>query len=127
MKNSTIIIGTIILLVIGGYFVFANTGKENINVDKSGASELQGVQKVVLSIKNLNYYPNEIRVKANQPVSISLDKSVTGCFRSFTIRDLGIYKSLPTPSDTVDFTPTKAGTYTFACSMGMGYGKLIVE
>ena len=60
-------------------------------------------------------------------MSISLDSSVTGCLRSFTIKDLGVSKYAKTPSETIDFTPTKKGTFTFACVMGMGYGKLIVE
>ena len=85
------------------------------------------MQKVVISEKNLNYYPNEIKVKAGQPVSISLDSSVTGCLRSFNIRDLGVSKNAKTPSDTIDFTPIKKGTFKFACSMGMGYGSIIVE
>ncbi|KAF0216769.1 MAG: Heavy metal transport/detoxification protein, partial [bacterium] len=85
------------------------------------------VQKVILGMKNYNYNPNTITVKAGQPVSITLDSSVQGCLRSFAIKDLGVSKYAKTPSETIDFTPTKKGTFTFACSMGMGYGTLVVE
>ena len=85
------------------------------------------VQKIVISEKNYNYYPQTIKAKVNQPVSISLDSSVKGCLRSFTIKEFGVAKYLATPQDTLVFTPTKTGTFTFACSMGMGYGKIIVE
>ena len=81
----------------------------------------------MISEKDLNYYPSEIKVKANQPVSISLDESVTGCLRSFTIKEIGISKYVKTPAETIEFTPTKKGTFKFACSMGMGYGTIIVE
>ena len=127
MKNGAILIGIVILLAIGGYFIFANTQKEDVAVDTNNVNNVEGVQKFVLSFKNSNYYPNEIKVKANQPVRISLDRSVTGCFRSFNVKEFGVSKYLQTPSDSVDFTPTKTGTFAFACSMGMGYGKLIVE
>ncbi len=127
MKNTTMILGIIVLLAIGGYFVFGSSQEGNIEVNGNVVNNLEEVQKFVLSEKDYNYYPREVRVKANQPVSISLDKSVTGCLRSFTIKDLKVAKYLRTPSDSLEFTPTQQGTYTFACSMGMGYGKLIVE
>lgn len=86
-----------------------------------------GNLEIVLGMKNFNYYPNTIKIKANIPVEISLDNTVQGCYRDFTIRALGIEKYLRTPQDTLTFTPTKSGTFTFACSMNMGTGKLIVE
>ena len=84
-------------------------------------------QEVVLSMKNYNYYPNTIKVKSDIPVRIYLDESVVGCYRGFTIRDFGINKYLKTPEDYIEFTPNKKGTFVFACSMGMGTGKIIVE
>ena|SRR3989338_2306133 len=130
IKKSTLYIGAILLvLVIVGFFFFrGGSSAINGNVVSEGSQALQGeVQKVVISEKNLNYYPNEIKVKAGQPVSIKLDSSVKGCLRSFNIKDLGVSKYARTPSETIDFTPTKKGTFRFACSMGMGYGKIIVE
>lgn len=127
MKNSTVMFGIIALLAIGVYFVFAGSQGEKVIVSGETANNLEGVQKLVLSEKNANYYPSEIRVKANQPVSISLDSSVKGCLRSFTIKDLGVAEYSQVPSQTIDFTPTKKGTFRFACSMGMGYGKIVVE
>lgn len=126
-KNTLYYIGIIVaVIIIAGYMVFAQ-GTHTIT-GKAALVPNQGeVQNVVLSMKNYNYYPQEVRVKVNQPVSISLDSSVYGCFRSFTVREFGVAKYLKTPSDTVTFTPTKTGRFTFACSMGMGTGTLIVE
>lgn len=126
MKNTTLLmlIGIAVLLV-GGFVFFKSIGHNSVNGNViNGNGE---VQKIVIGAKNLNYYPQTIKVKAGQPVEISLDGSVTGCLRSFTIKDFGISKNLPTPNDKVTFTPDKKGTFTFACSMGMGTGKLIVE
>ena len=77
-------------------------------------------------MKNGNYYPNTVNVEVNKPVRIYLDSSVRGCYRSFVIKSFGVSKNLRTPEDYVEFIPTKEGTYGFACSMGMGTGKIIV-
>jgi len=127
MKKTTKWAGLILLvLVLGGMFLLRSNDNQEIQI--STANVVYGeTQKVVLSMKDLNYYPNEIRVKAGQPVSISLDETVTGCLRSFTIKELGVSKYVRTSQETIDFTPTKKGTFRFACVMGMGYGKIIVE
>ena len=129
MKNTTILFLMAIILIVSSIFVFgkSNGTAGNDALDNSGNSGSGEVQKIVISEKNLNYYPNTIKVKAGQPVSISLDSSVQGCLRSFTIRDFGLQKYLRTPQETLDFTPTQKGTFNFACSMGMGFGKLVVE
>ncbi|MBI2451781.1 cupredoxin domain-containing protein [Candidatus Pacearchaeota archaeon] len=127
MKNTTILLFLgVIVLVIGG-FVFASSTKPNGNTITGNAVNNGEIQRITLSTKNYNYYPDTIKVKAGQPVSISLDEKVSGCLRSFTLRDLGISKYLKTAQDTLDFTPTQKGTFKFSCSMGMGYGTLIVE
>lgn len=135
MKNTTILVFIVIAVLAIGAFVFTSSGKSNGNnngvtgnVVSSNPDKIPGeIQKVVLSTKNYNYYPSEVRVKANQPVEITLDKNVFGCLRSFAIKDLGIRQYAKTPEDKITFTPTKKGTFAFSCSMGMGYGKLIVE
>jgi len=127
IKKTTLYMwGTLLLLVFGGYLMMAGSG-DNVTGNVVAGAGSGEVQEVVIGMKNYNYYPESIKVKAGQPVKISLDSSATGCFRDFTIRDLGVRKYLQTPSDFVEFTPTKKGTYIFACSMGMGYGKLIVK
>lgn len=129
MKNTTVLFLIAVILIAGGAFVFgkSNSVTGNNVLDDSENSGSGEVQKIVIGERDLNYYPNTIKVKAGQPVSISLDNSVTGCLRSFTIRDFGLQKYLRTPQETLDFTPTQKGTFNFACSMGMGFGKLVVE
>ena len=130
IKKSTLyVIGILLILVVGGFFLFRGGNSSlNGNVVAQDAQVVQGeAQRVVIGEKDYNYYPNEIRVKAGKPVSITLDSSVTGCLRSFNIKDLGVSKYAKTPSESIDFIPTKKGTFPFACSMGMGYGTIIVE
>ena len=125
MKNTTIFIFAFLIIIAGGIFLFTKgEAKQDITGNVIANNE---IQKITLGIKNYNYYPNTIKVKAGIPVRINLDESVRGCYRSFVIRDFGIAKRLATPEDYVEFIPSKKGTYTFACSMGMGRGKIIVE
>ncbi len=132
MKNTTILILIVVVIATLG-FVIARDGNGNsvtgnaISNPPNNQNNGEQAQRIVLSTKNYNYYPDTIKVKAGQPVSISLDDKVYGCLRAFTIKDLGISKYLKTAQDVLDFTPTKKGTFTFSCSMGMGFGKLIVE
>ncbi|MBX4212273.1 cupredoxin domain-containing protein [Candidatus Pacearchaeota archaeon] len=124
MGNKFFVIGIIIAVVLViGFIVFSHAKVPTENVNTNTAD----VQKIVLSQKNFNYAPKEIHVKAGQPVSISLDSSVNGCRRGIIITDLGIDKELPTPQDTLTFTPEKSGTHVFTCSMGMTKGKIVVE
>jgi len=123
-KSTLYLIGIVLLIVIVGFFFLSGeSASANLIKENSGGE----VQEVVIGMKNYNYYPNTIRVKAGMPVSIALDETVSGCFRDFTIREFGVHEYLRTPQDSVEFTPTKKGSYTFACSMGMGTGTLIVE
>ncbi|MEK6945436.1 MAG: cupredoxin domain-containing protein [Nanoarchaeota archaeon] len=117
-----------IVLVVGGIFIFKDKGDNTAGSSVIPPNTQPGqIQNVVLSMKDYNYYPNTVTVKANEPVRISLDNSVVGCYRTFTIPSLNVRKSLQSTSDYVEFTPTKAGTYKFQCGMGMGYGTLVVN
>ena len=125
-KSNLYLIGIIILIAFAVYFISDTSG--NADAEDYIVNNVNGeMQEIIIGMKNYNYYPNTIKVNVNKPVSITLDKSVYGCFRDFTIRDFGIRKYLKTPNDKLVFTPTKKGTFRFACSMGMGTGTLIVE
>jgi plastocyanin domain-containing protein len=128
MEKSTLYgIGIFVLLIVGGYFLYAGGGDAGIMGSVVSAGSGGEAQIVTLGMQGANYFPNTVTVKAGQPVRINADDTVFGCFRDFTIRDLGVRKYLATAADYVEFTPTAPGTYTFACSMGMGFGKLVVE
>ncbi|PJC45335.1 hypothetical protein CO037_01950 [Candidatus Pacearchaeota archaeon CG_4_9_14_0_2_um_filter_30_8] len=128
MSNKLMIFVLVVLVIAGAWFFIGNSGTVNADVVVNGGASNSGdFQKVTLSMKNYNYYPNTVTVNVNQPVRIYLDSSVGGCYRSFTIRDFGVAKYLSTPTDYVEFTPNKKGSFRFACSMGMGTGTLIVK
>ena len=126
IKKTTLYFALVVILIIGaGYFLLNEDNVETSNVPLN--NDDGDFQKVVIGVENLNYYPNTITVQSGIPVRIYLDESVSGCLRSFTIRDFGVAKYLKAPNDYVEFTPNKKGSFRFACSMGMGTGTLIVE
>lgn len=128
MKSGYYLLMIILVVGLAGLFIFGGQGTVATGDSGNGNAGTGGnIQKIVLGIQNRNYYPNTITVKEGQTVRISLDSSVVGCYRGFTIRDFGIAKYLKTPDDYIEFTPNKKGTFRFACSMGMGTGTLVVE
>ena len=124
MKSTTLIIIIAIMVVIAGIFISSSSGTPSLT-----GKSIQGndAQKITIGLKNRNYYPNTIKVKANQPVEITLDSTVGGCLRGFTINALGVSKYSADQNDKITFTPTQKGTFKFACTMGMGTGTIIVE
>jgi len=119
IKKSTLyMLGIIAIVIFAGFFILRNGENSNKEIAGNVAAANEGeIQKVVIGLKNYNYYPNTIKVKVNQPVSISLDKTVSGCLRDFTIRDFGIRKYLKTPEDTVEFTPNTKGNQPVSISL----------
>jgi len=129
MGNALLGIGIVAVVVAAAFFVFSSfePSVTGAIIGEPGAVLDGEIQKVTLSTKDFNYYPSEIAVEADKPVEITLDSSVKGCLRSFTIRELGVVKYSKDPSQKIVFTPTKKGSFAFACSMGMGYGTIVVE
>ena len=85
------------------------------------------MQIINLSAQGINYTPSEFTVNANHPVKIVANvPTLQGCLRSFTIPQLGIKKVFSDSDNSVEFTPTKKGTFDFSCFMGMGRGKITV-
>jgi len=113
----------IFVIAVLAYLYLGNSSPQVTNVSSSQL----GVQKIVISMQNYNYYPNTITVEAGKPVEITLDSSVGGCYRSFNIPSLGVSYRSSNPGDKITFTPTKKGSFEFACSMRMGRGTIIVK
>lgn len=132
-KNSVVkSIGGLIVFFVVVYFVnavlFNSTGVAGVQPNSPTIEASVARQDVVLSWGKFNYAPQEIRVKKGVPVTIRGDMNrLQGCFRSFTIPELSVQTTFTSSNPSVTFTPDKAGTFVFSCSMGMGSGKLIVE
>ena len=134
MSNTAKIIGIVGLILLSVFVLVAArnylSGGNNINnniINNENANN-DNEQVVQLTMKNSNYYPNIINLKYNIPAKIVVDtNTVRGCLRSIVIPDFNVRKSITPNDNVISFTPNKRGTFRFSCSMGMGFGKIIVN
>lgn len=99
-----------------------------LTIDLSGSTYQTNspstIQDAEIDITSYGYVPNYIRVKKDQPVTLTLkSKNAYSCASAFRIPALGISKNLAA-NDTqiITFTPTQKGKIQFNCSMGMYRG-----
>jgi len=87
-----------------------------------------GVQEIKVLVKG-GYDPDVIVVQKGRPVRVDFYRDETAsCSDTVVFGDFGIARPLPAFQTTpVEFTPDKAGEFTFTCGMNMMRGKLIVE
>lgn len=87
-----------------------------------------GVQEIQVLVKG-GYDPDVIVVEKDRPVRLDFYRDETAsCSDTVVFGDFGIARPLPAFQTTpVEFTPEKAGEFTFTCGMNMLRGKLIVE
>ena len=87
-----------------------------------------GAQEIKVLVKG-GYDPDVIVVEQGRPVRLDFYRDETAsCSDTVVFGDFGIARALPAFQTTpVEFTPEKAGEFTFTCGMNMMRGKLIVE
>jgi plastocyanin domain-containing protein len=87
-----------------------------------------GVQEIRVTVRG-GYSPDVIVVRQNRPVRLDFYRDETAsCSERVVFGDFGVARDLPAFRTTpVEFTPDRAGEFTFTCGMGMMRGKLVVE
>jgi cytochrome c oxidase subunit 2 len=117
---------SLVLLLLS--IVSLNAAQDNPQTQQGTAN----VQEIRVTAKKYEFSPDPIRVKKGQPVKLIItakDHDHGIKLEAFHI-DQKLKKGVPT---TVEFTPDKAGTFQFKCSVfcGLGHrgmkGTLIVE
>ena len=86
-------------------------------------------QVVTIEVTSEGFVPAQVKVKANQPVKLVVTrKTDRTCAKEIVIKDFGINKPLPLNQPVeITFTPTKAGSFRYACGMDMITGVITVE
>jgi plastocyanin domain-containing protein len=117
-----VIVGGAALIAFIVWYFFGEREKAIAQVAASG------VQEVKVTVKG-GYAPDVIVVKQGKPVRLDFYRDETSsCTEQVVFGDFGIVRDLPAYKTTpIEFTPDKAGEFTFACGMNMVRGKLIVQ
>ena len=115
------------LVAAGSPFAFQTTSAKSSD-NLASAEIVDGIQNIEITVSSGGYYPNDIVVKKNLPVKLTLKSNdAYSCASAFRIPSLGIAKNLqPNDTQTVEFTPNTAGEIAFTCSMGMYTGVIKV-
>ena len=116
-----IIVGGVIAILLLAWFFFGPK--------KAKEAEVKGnVQEIRITVKG-GYSPDVIRVKEGVPLRLVFDRQeASDCSDRVVFPDFQASKSLvPFATTTLEFTPTKSGSFGFACGMNMLHGTLIVE
>ena len=100
-------------LGIGADFSFGSSSRIEAQMDGD-------IQVVSLNLESRNY--GDIVVKKGIPVKLQIEatpRMLNGCNRSLKIPEFNIQMNLDYGNNEVTFTPTKTGTFTYSCWMGM--------
>lgn len=87
-----------------------------------------GVVEVPLVIANGQFAPQSLQIPADKPVRILVDRREdNACSDQIAIPQLGVLVDVaPFAVTPIELPPTKGGTYTLTCGMGMMSGQLLV-
>jgi plastocyanin domain-containing protein len=118
----SVIIGGVALIALILWYFFGERERIAASVDETG------VQEIMITVKG-GYSPDVIVVKERVPVRLDFYRDETAsCSEEVIFGDFGIARHLPAFKTTpIEFTPDKAGEFTFTCGMNMIRGKLIVQ
>ena len=123
MDNTQIgvIIGGVAAIAFVLWYFFGKRERVSASMNESG------VQEINVTVK-AGYTPDVIVVREGAPVRLNFYRDETSsCSEQVIFGDFRIARNLPAFKTTkIEFTPDKAGEFTFTCGMNMLRGKLIV-
>jgi len=87
------------------------------------------VQAVTVTLTEKGYQPESFKLRQGVPARVTFVRKVEAtCGSEIVLADYNIKHELPFNQPvTVEFTPSKSGTFKFACGMDMLRGKIIVQ
>ena len=109
--------------------LFSAKGETVVGTSDSDTKVEKDDIQYVSSTLESGHYP-DITVKAGTPVewTIHAEKSsINGCNYKILLPDFDTECVFEEGDNTIEFTPQKAGVYTYSCWMGMITGKIYVE
>lgn len=126
-KTFVFKVGGALIIVLGLNMMTSGLATLGIRADlsletanRTEANLINDKQVVSVDLERRQY--KDIVVKKGIPVEFVIDVepgTLNGCNHSVIIPEFGIQKNLEIGSNIITFTPTKTGTFTYSCWMGM--------
>lgn len=101
----------------------------NAQTRRRGHRRPPAQQQFTVALTQQGYQPAALTLRRGVPAKITFVRRVAAtCGTQIVLPDYGIKRDLPLDVPVVvEFTPAKAGTFSFACGMGMLKGSIIVR
>jgi plastocyanin domain-containing protein len=114
------------IVIVGSSPVGASAQARRGRRAKGGAVK---VQTASVALTERGYEPASFKLRRGVPARVTFTRKVsTTCGTEIVFPDYGIRHALPLDEPVViEFTPDKAGEFTFSCGMGMLRGSVIVK
>ncbi|MFZ2456101.1 MAG: sulfite exporter TauE/SafE family protein [Candidatus Altiarchaeia archaeon] len=97
------------------------------NATVSSPPTTQTYQVIYMNVTARGWQPDTFTLKKGVPVKWVIDgQQITGCNKAIQVPKLNLQFDIKKGRQTIEFTPTEAGTIPWSCWMGMIDGKFIV-
>lgn len=127
----------VVVTVLGLSNIFNGATLMGLNVNTAFAQPdssapvaeiINGVQYISMDVTERGVYdPDLLVVKKDVPVEWTVvGADFLGCANTLLLPAFGVSESIHTGKNVIRFTPTKEGSFTFSCSMGMVRGTMVV-
>ncbi len=117
--KKLIIILAVLLVVVGGAFVFL--GKNGNNKEAPSLPSEGPVKEISITAKQWEFVPNTITVSQGEKVRLKITS--VDVAHGFTLPDFGVSAYLaPGQQTSVEFVADKKGTFSFFCNVACGAG-----
>ena len=135
LKKMTFAAGIIVIVLgisnVSNGFAILDIGSVFTSSAQAGAptSIVEGAEQVVkMDVTEYGtYQPSTLTVTEGVPVRWEITGGeFLGCANTLVMRAFGVNERIQTGKNIVKFTPTKTGSFTFSCSMGMIRGTMNV-
>jgi len=101
----------------------------NVQAQRRTKRRTPTIQKLTVALTEKGYQPGSLKLRRGIPAQVTFIRKVSAtCGTQVVIPVYDIKRDLPLNEPvSVAFTPSKSGTFTFSCGMGMLRGSLVVR
>jgi plastocyanin domain-containing protein len=120
--EMVVVVAGVALVALVLWYFFGE--RERVGAKPAG----DGAQEIDITVKG-GYSPDVVVVRQGTPVRLNFYRDETdSCSERVVFGDFHVARELPAfKTTTVEFTPERAGEFTWTCGMSMMRGKLVVE